>query len=67
MARMMRAHVTTWQRWTASPRHGGWTYAYDDKGNFRVREERSWRREWAEDAYDVGSFTVNAGTSRSSQ
>lgn len=49
MARMLRAHVTQWQRWTASPRRGGWTYAYDVKANVRAREERAWRREWDED------------------
>lgn len=49
MARMLRAQITQWQRWTACPRRGGWTYAYDVKSNVRAREERSWRREWAAD------------------
>lgn len=46
MARMLNAHAARWQRATA-------TYGYDVKGKLRAREERSWRRDWAEDALDA--------------
>ncbi|CAM5388795.1 putative protein OS=Streptomyces microflavus OX=1919 GN=Smic_81430 PE=4 SV=1 [Streptomyces microflavus] len=57
LARMLNAHAARWRRETA-------TYGYEVKGNLQAREERSWRREWAEEnAYDFGSSTVNAGVS----